>query len=287
MQTSEATEQASPSPWSVLDDYCTDVPSAANAIEIFEGQWSSVLPARLGVDSGGFASLFEDPRIEWMVEQLGGVEGWSILELGPLEGGHTYALEATYGAAEIVAVEANRRAYLKCLVAKELLGTTRSRFLLGDANRYLAGSGRRFDLAMSCGLLYHMDDPARHIRLLCEAADAVFVWTHYHDQQLLAAAGPRLTDRFAAPTEVETDGYRHRLHRHEYLDALGWDGFCGAGRTYANWMELPDILALFERYGFTVVATGFEHPDHPNGPALAFVARRNRRSAGAEPAVTD
>lgn len=258
----------------ILEKYCTDFPSAQNAVEVFEGDWSSILPDPAAVDSGGFAGLFDDPRIDWMVETLGGVEGQRILELGPLEGGHTYSLEAKHGASEIVAVEANQRAYLKCLIGKEILRTERARFLLGDFNRYMAESGERFDLVVACGVLYHMENPAEHIKLLCQSADAVFVWSHYFDRGLIEAAGPHVAQKFNVETTVDFEGYEHVLHRQDYLDALGWGGFCGAGREYANWIRLDDIHNLFDRYGFEISATGFEDPAHPHGPATAFVARR-------------
>ena len=267
-------DAAEPPSREILETYCDRAPSAQTAVDIFAGDWSSILPEWAGADTGGFAELFADPRIDWMVEQLGGIDGQRVLELGPLEGGHTFSLEARHGAAEIVAVEANQRAYLKCLVAKEVLGMQRARFLLGDCDRYLAEPEGSFDLVMSCGLLYHMEHPARHIELLCGVADAVFVWSHYYDRELIEAIGQPLVGKFSAHTEVELGGYRHVVHRQDYLDALGWGGFCGAGREFANWMERHDILALFDRFGFDIAAVGFEHTTHPHGPALAFVARR-------------
>ncbi len=258
----------------ILEKYCDDYPRAANAVGIFDGDWSSVLPDSAEVDSGGFAGLFDDPRIDWMVETIGSVAGKRILELGPLEGGHTYSLEVKHDAAEIVAVEANERAFLKCLVAKEILQTVRGRFLLGDFNRYMAESGERFDLVVACGVLYHMQNPAEHIKLLCGTADSVFVWTHHYDRELIEQAGENLTRKFSAEVEVDFEGFHHVVHRQDYLDALGWGGFCGAGREYANWLTLDDIYGLFDKYGFEIAATGFEDPAHPHGPALAFVAER-------------
>lgn len=258
----------------VLQQYRTGYPNAQQAVDIFAGDWSSVLPPSADVDTGGFAGLFDDPRINWMVEELGGVDGMTILELGPLEGGHTHALEHRYGAAEIVAIEANQRAYLKCLVAKEILGSTKSRFLLGDFNRYMAESDRRFDLVVACGVLYHMENPGQHIELLCRSADTVFVWTHYYDRDLIDAIGPDLARKFSDRTAASHDGYDHVLHRQDYLDALGWGGFCGAGREYANWMELGDIYNLFDRYGFDIAATAFHNTEHAHGPAIALLAKR-------------
>ena len=221
----EADGPGGPTGLAVLDQYRFDYPSPSNAVEIFAGDWSSTLPAATGVDTGGFAPLFEDARIDWMVEQLGSVAGTRILELGPLEGGHTWYLEDRHGAAEIVAIEANQRAYLKCLVTKVILGARRSRFFLGDFDRYMAESGERFDLVVACGVLYHMEEPARHLKLLCSVADSAFVWTHYYDRELVEAIGPNLSRKFTAETEVDFEGYRHTVHRQDYLDALGWGGF--------------------------------------------------------------
>ena len=41
-----------------------------------------------------------------------GVDGRRVLELGPLEGGHSYMLQRA-GAARVLAIEANTRAFLK------------------------------------------------------------------------------------------------------------------------------------------------------------------------------
>ena len=46
--------------------------------------------------------------------------GKTVLELGPLEGAHTYQLHQR--GANIVAVEASKQAYLKCLITKEIVG---------------------------------------------------------------------------------------------------------------------------------------------------------------------
>lgn len=83
----------------------------------------------------------------------------TVLELGPLEAGHTYMLEKM-GARSIVAVEANSRAYLKCLIVKELFELKRAKFLLGDFVAYLKNNTRHFDLCLASGVLYHMQNPA-------------------------------------------------------------------------------------------------------------------------------
>src|SRR6187402_1626923 len=90
----------------ILDSYVHAAPSPQLALDLFKGDWWSAVP---GLQAGS-TPLFDDSRIRWAVEHLGGVTGRRILELGPLEGGHTYMLERA-GAASVVAIEANTRAY--------------------------------------------------------------------------------------------------------------------------------------------------------------------------------
>src|SRR4028119_854753 len=113
----------------ILDSCIKVKPSPQNALDIFKGEWASCLPGSLSVLQAGKGQLFEDSRILWSVEQVGGgtIKGKKIIELGPLEAGHTYMME-TLGADSITAIESNTRAYLKCLIIKELLGLKRSHF---------------------------------------------------------------------------------------------------------------------------------------------------------------
>src|SRR4051812_20493353 len=102
----------------IPNDACVQgIPTNQNAIDLIDG-WVSQLPPEVGVNAG-HAVLFHDPRTVWALERLGSVAGQTVLELGPLEGGHTYMLHQ--GGARVLAIEANKRAYLKCLIVKELL----------------------------------------------------------------------------------------------------------------------------------------------------------------------
>lgn len=76
----------------VLDYYIKSAPSSQNALDIFKGEWASMFPANASLVAGTIP-LFEDNRIAWAIEQLRGVQSKHIVELGPLEAGHTYMLE--------------------------------------------------------------------------------------------------------------------------------------------------------------------------------------------------
>ena len=251
----------------ILDQYITSVPTRQNALNIFKGDWSSTLPKELGDLQAGASALFDDARIHWVAEQWNGLEHQTILELGPLEAGHTYMLER-YGAASVLAIEANTRAYLKCLVVKELLHLQRSKFLCGDFIEFLRRSPSQFDACIASGVLYHMRNPVELIELISKASDRVLIWTHYYDPNLLEDT------RFTAHTEAEQAGFKHTLHRYEYRAALGWSGFCGGSAPYCNWLSREDILQSLKHFGFSEIQINFDDTNHPNGPAFAIAATK-------------
>src|SRR5258706_6101275 len=97
-----------------LEGYAKSAPDPQNALDIFEGEWVSRLPAPYASLRAGDGALFEDARIAWAGSELGGFEGKTVLDLGPLEGGHPYMFEKG-GAREVLSIEGNGRCYLKCL----------------------------------------------------------------------------------------------------------------------------------------------------------------------------
>ena len=273
----EADEQVDAT--TVLDLYTTEPPSPQLAIDIFAGDWSSKFPDEFGITAGA-ADLFEDARITWLLELLGDVKGARVLELGPLEGGHTAMLDRA--GAQVTAIESNSRAFLKCLVAKEVVGMTSARFLRGDFTAYLEQSTDTFDFIVASGVLYHMKDPFRLLDLMAARSDRMLLWTHYYDRDLLEAGGHG--QRFeGAATDKVVHGTTYRLHPREYRDALGWGGFCGGNSESMNWIERADLLGYLGQLGYDRIEINFDSPDHINGPALALFAER---TASAPPAGT-
>jgi hypothetical protein len=254
---------------SILDSYVAKAPCAQNAVDIFAGEWSAELPVA-DVTAGG-VPLFKDDRVDWAIEQLGGVSGRFVLELGPLEGGHTYML--VNAGASVTAIEAQTRAYLRCLITKELLGMTGARFQLGDFMAYLKDAPSHVDVCFASGVLYHMRNPVETISLLAGVADQLFVWTHIYDESIVRAS-ELLSPRFTTEEHVEYQGFAHTLHRFEYAHSLHSKAFCGGSAPYGNWLSREDLFAALDRFGWTVKATGYDEPNHPHGPAIAVVAAR-------------
>ncbi len=268
---------ATPGPQDLADDsFCREMPGPRTAIELFAGQWSSRLPPPFEDLTGAISPLFDDARIRWADSQMGGVRGMRVVELGPLEGGHTFMLERL-GAAEITAIEANRGAFLRCLIVKDLLGLNRARFLCGDFVTYLGEAARtspdRWDLCLAVGVLYHQQDPVLLLDLASRTSDRILLWTHYYDERVISSR-PELAVDFTSVSEATTAGFRHTLYRHEYGAVLGCERFCGGLVTWTSWMSKEDILGCLDYLGFEVLEVGFDQPDHPNGPAVCIAAAR-------------
>jgi hypothetical protein len=75
--------------------------------------------------------------------------------------------------------------------------------------------------------------------------------------------------------EGEFAGFRHTLYRYEYWSSFGLKRFIGGPNPHAFWMERDEIIACLRFFGFNSITTGFDEPDHSDGPALAVIARRS------------
>jgi hypothetical protein len=247
-------------------------PSPQNALDIFKGEWWSQLPEPFSNLRAGEIRSFEDPRIHWALSQFGEVQGQTALELGPLEGGHSYILEQA-GFASNLAIEANPRAYLRCLVVKEIIGLHRTRFLCGDFVEYLRNSPPSFDAAFACGVLYHMQNPAELIALLSRVTDRLFLWTHYYDPGVISA-NPKFGQSFTGQHRSEYAGFEHSLFRYEYGRSFRLARFCGGTRGHSHWMLREDIIECLGYFGFNAIRISFDTPAPPDGPAFALVATK-------------
>jgi len=256
---------------SILDEYVLKKPSRQNIIDIFGDEWSSRFPDDSGlVAKPGTAALFDDPRIRWAAEQLGGFAGASIIELGPLEAAHTTMMERM-GARRIIAIEANTRAFLKCLCVKEIFALSRCEFQLGDFVEFLRESPPAFDIAIASGVLYHMMNPLELLELLSRTSDRLFLWTHYYDESIIRS-NSNLSHKFGDVLSVDSANATFQWVEQSYKTATNWAGFCGGGQSTSRWLTRESLLTALRHFGFGKVVTGFEQPDHPNGPALALCA---------------
>ncbi len=190
-----------------------------------------------GVALGGPHDLANDPRFELWRSSGAELAGARVLELGPLEGGHTLLMHRA-GARQIVAVEGRPENFAKCCLVQRLFGLDRARFVLADVGTVGRERFGEFDLCLASGILYHLEDPAPLLARLAEMVPAVMVWTHFatRDYPALAAA----TLRFAG------DEFRGKWYREPRSPRAGL-----TARSF--WPYLPDLRRLFHAAGFAHV----------------------------------
>jgi hypothetical protein len=221
-------------------------PSHQNAVELFGDRWlvriEELYP---GLKSGPDNYLRADTRPQMAAAHLGFVphsfHGMNVLELGPLEGMHSYQI-AKLGAENLISIEANTVAYLRCLVMKEILAF-RCSYLLGDALKYLEENPRKYDLIFCSGILYHMQNPYRLIKAIANRTDRVFLWTHYFDPTL--PKGPQFKKK-----TVDCDGVAYDFFEHSYNVDIEKQSFWGGNHETASWLSKETIVSMFERFGF-------------------------------------
>lgn len=253
--------------------YINTPPDEQNILDLFEGLWACQLPPPYDELHAGDSPLFNDGRIHWGGKLIGGYTGKRVLELGPLEAAHTTMIERA-GADEIIAVEANTTAFLKCLAIKEIFNLQRSRFLLGDFIGYLENTDAQFDVCVASGVLYHMAEPIKLLHLIAQHAETVLLWTHYYDAQIIEST-PSLARKFTHLGEREDYGIRYAVHKQTYGETVTGTRFFGGNKPYSLWLERETILTALEQFGYTDITIGFDEPNQVHGPAFALLARKH------------
>lgn len=254
----------------IHEQYVTGAPTPQNMIDLVSG-WVSQLPPEVPVEAGAIP-LFSDGRVDWALERLGGVFGANVLELGPLEGAHTYQL-LRRGAQSVVAIEANKLAFMRCLIVKELLGLDRVSFQLGDFVPYVAETSRRYDILWASGILYHMPDPVGVLVNMSRVSDRIFLWTHYVDDEEMPITDPRRSP-IVGTESVSWRGHNFNLYRRTYFDQANVNEFCGGIESAPAWMEKQDILTVLQELGYAQIDVLPGDPNHGAGPNFCVLATR-------------
>lgn len=255
----------------LLDRYVADMPSLQTAVDSVPG-WVGAMPPHTGLKAGK-TPLYADTRIARLLRENYNVAGKEVLELGPLEGFHTYMLHRA-GAASIDAIEANVLAFHRCLVTKEVLELPNAHFYLGDFLKWLEQSDKHYDLIVASGVLYHSHDPVRLLELIARKSDAFFLWTHYFDDAAMPQGDPRRTPFSEAIEHKDASGVRMRLHERSYYKAWEDQSFCGGLQDRHFWIDRGDILGFIKADGFDRIEIADEQPAHVNGPSFSIFAEK-------------
>ncbi|CAN5286488.1 hypothetical protein BH10PSE4_BH10PSE4_08570 [soil metagenome] len=238
-----------------------------NALDLFDGQWISKIPGH----RHGHAELFEDGRIRWIEQHCGGFQDKTILEMGPLEGAHTFMM-ARGGAKSILAIENNSRAYLKCLVVKETL-KFKADFLLGDGVAYLEQNDHSFDFLLCSGVIYHMTDPLRLLSAMAARASSLGIWTHYYDGALMNSDGHSARHFAPEPERTNFRGRELELWPQHYEEALDRPDFAGGMEPSSRWMTREGLISTLEMLGYEVTV-GADYATPKPGPSILLYCHR-------------
>ncbi len=164
--------------------------------------------------------------------------------------------------AHIEAIEANKLAFMRCLITKEILKLPNASFYLGDFIKWLEQPGLAYDFIVASGVLYHLRDPLGFLEALSEKTSALYIWTVF-----IADDRP--------PTKIETfKGIPVRLYQRPYGPGVSDDSFCGGLMDKPFWIFRDDILSALKALGFSDIETAHEESSI-HGPGFSIFARKS------------
>jgi SAM-dependent methyltransferase len=175
----------------------------------------------------------------------------SILELGCLEGGQSFALASRPNVSRVTAVEGRTSNIEKARFVQSLIACGHKvQFVQADLEHAdLRGLGE-FDAVFCCGLLYHLVKPWRLLGQCTDRSSRLFLWTHY-----------------AASAETSVDDIEGRW----YTEAGPDDPLSGLSER-AFWPTREGLLQMLTRAGYSTVKVIRELFEHENGPAITLAA---------------
>ncbi len=203
-----------------------------------------------GHDYGGGISAVGDARLEQFFRYAPHAE--TILELGSLEGAHTFLLAQHPGAKRVVALEGREANLRKARFVQKLLDVRNVEF--AQANLEQADLNRlgKFDAVFCSGLLYHLPEPWTLVKKLPGVAPLLFIWTQY-----------------AAENEAQDvgRGLRGKIHGEGGPN----EPLSGMSAT-ATWLTLDSLRAVLAASGYAKIEIIHDDPSHANGPAVTIGA---------------
>jgi hypothetical protein len=206
-----------------------------------------------GREYGGHLPLMDDIRIEQFFQSF--PSATEILELGSLEGAHTFALAMHPGVKRVIGVEGRRKNHQKARYVQKLLKIRNVSFQVANLETSDLTRLGKFDAIFCSGILYHLPRPWELVERMSRVSDRVFVWTHYveDDQASLIVEGLR-------------GGPRREYGLDDPLSGLSDRSF---------WPTFDSLLEMFRRYGFTKIEIINRNLDHIHGPETTLAVCKN------------
>lgn len=204
-----------------------------------------------GADYGGEISAHDDIRVQHFHEFA--PEAGTILELGALEGGHTFMLAQHPGVKRVVAVEGRAVNIRKATFVRDLLRIKNVEFVQANLEESDLASLGKFDAIFCSGLLYHLPRPWELIARLVPIAPKFFLWTMYSDD---------------AAADTTVDGFRGRNQGEGGLD----EPLSGMS-SHSLWLTLGSLTEALTKAGYEPIEIIQNDLAHPQGRAVTIGAR--------------
>ncbi|MEY2490242.1 MAG: hypothetical protein QOC70_2184 [Verrucomicrobiota bacterium] len=202
-------------------------------------------------DYGGGMSAAGDPRVDQFFRFV--PTAATILELGSLEGAHTFMLAKRAGTKRVLALEGREPNLRKARLVQELLDVRNVEFAQANLENSDVARFGKFDAVFCSGLIYHLPEPWKLIAQLSAIAPNLFIWTHY-------AAD--------ADAKIVSGGLRGKIHP----EGGAADPLSGMSST-ATCLTLESLITALTRSGYASVQVIDNDPTHANGPVVTIGAR--------------
>jgi SAM-dependent methyltransferase len=201
---------------------------------------------------GGQYEAASDIRLKWFQQYF--PEAQYILELGSLEGGHSFALAALPHVKRVVAIEGRKDNLERARFVQRVLKQDKVSFVHANLERFDLGRLGDFDVVFCSGVLYHLPEPWKLVEQMSRVARGAFIWTHYAKEHKAKALRHR---------------YRGYLYREWFFL---FEAFSGLSAE-SFWPTRDGLLQMLTDYGFRDLTIVEDDPLHAHGPALTLVAR--------------
>jgi len=213
---------------------------------------------------GGHLDYWRDPRLALFAQAF--PHARAILELGSLEGGHSFELARRPGVERVVAIEGREDNAERARFVKGVLGLSHVQIIVANLETYPLAPLGRFDVVFCSGLLYHLPRPWFLLERIAGVSDHLFIWTHYATDTMMSTGWRRLAKRLLG----RRVGY---TFQESGLD----DPLSGMSAT-SFWPTLDGLRRMLAHAGFTEQHVLSLEPQHPHtGPAITLAASKGSR----------
>ncbi|HVE55363.1 MAG TPA: class I SAM-dependent methyltransferase [Pyrinomonadaceae bacterium] len=207
-----------------------------------------------GKDYGGNFDALNDVRIGQFFDVFPKVK--SVIELGSLEGGHSFALAKSPVVEKVLAVEGREKNIEKAKLVQDIFGDQKVEFVQGDIEKLDFQQFGTFDAVFCSGLLYHLPKPWELIPKLARVSPNIFIWTQISEE---------------AKAKKMREGWRGKIYR----EGGFFDPLSGLSKK-SFWLSLGSLIGLLTANGYREIKIIEHNLAHPNGAAVTLAATKDK-----------